>query len=116
LPHCSIAPLFFLSAGNGLKFTERGGLTIRLGCDGEFVRIDVADTGVGMDESFIPKLFDDFTQESEGISRNYEGVGLGLSITRRLVDLMDGTIDVASEPGAGSTFTVRLPRGGQNET
>jgi signal transduction histidine kinase len=69
----------------------------------------VTDTGVGIDASFLPFLFDEFRQESEGESRNFEGSGLGLSITKRLVELMGGTISAESRKGEGSTFTVRLP-------
>lgn len=73
--------------------------------------INVVDTGIGIDSSFIPKLFDDFKQESQGMSRNYEGVGIGLSITKRLVDLLGGSLGVSSVRGTGSTFSVRLPAG-----
>lgn len=94
---------------NAIKFTTEGGVTVRLQEQDGFVRMDVTDTGIGMGEAFLAKLFQDFKQESEGFSRNYEGVGLGLSITKRLVDLMAGSIEVTSRKGQGSTFTVRLP-------
>jgi signal transduction histidine kinase len=74
------------------------------------VEIAVADTGVGIDEAFLPDLFEAFTQESTGNTRAFEGSGLGLAITKRLVDLMGGTISVESTKGEGTTFTVRLPR------
>ena len=67
------------------------------------------DTGIGIDESFIPLLFDEFKQESTGLARSHEGNGLGLAITARLVDLMDGEIEVQSEKGTGSVFTVSFP-------
>ena len=94
---------------NGLKFTEKGGVSLRLVREQEWVRVDVIDTGIGIDESFRSQLFQDFKQESDGISRAFEGVGLGLSISSRLVKLMGGSIGVSSQPGVGSTFTVRLP-------
>jgi len=74
------------------------------------IGIVVADTGVGIDPEFVPHLFDAFHQESTGDAREFEGSGLGLSITKRLVNLMGGTITVDSEKGEGTTFTVTLPR------
>ncbi|CAN5607950.1 hypothetical protein BH23BAC4_BH23BAC4_09050 [soil metagenome] len=72
--------------GNGLKFTEQGGVKVLIARDGDHVRIEVVDSGIGMSEDFQMRMFDDFEQESEGLSRAYEGVGLGLPInaTRRI--------------------------------
>ncbi len=97
--------------GNALKFTERGGVTVSLAPTDTALVLSVADTGIGMDASFLPHVFSEFRQESEGERRSHEGSGLGLAITRRLVELMEGTITVTSERGAGTTFTVRLPLG-----
>ena len=94
---------------NAVKFTKEGGVTLRIGRDGRDVRIEVADTGVGISATFLPRLFDDFEQESEGFTRSHEGAGLGLSIAKRLLDLMGGTIEVESTQGVGSTFVVRVP-------
>jgi PAS domain S-box-containing protein len=74
------------------------------------VRIDVEDTGIGMNPSVIPELFGAFRQESTGTRRSHEGSGLGLTIVRRLVDLMHGHIEVESEKGKGSSFRVYLPQ------
>lgn len=95
--------------GNAIKFTESGEVEVSVGKEGEKVLIRVRDTGVGIDESFFPHLFEEFRQESTGLSRTYEGSGLGLSITRRLVELMGGEITVSSEKGEGSVFTVFFP-------
>ncbi|HMB90485.1 MAG TPA: ATP-binding protein [Rhodothermales bacterium] len=95
--------------GNAIKFTEEGGVTVRLLEDEEQVYVRVEDTGVGIDKAFMPHLFDVFRQESTGLSRTHEGSGLGLSITQRLVHLMDGEISVESEKGKGSVFTVAFP-------
>jgi Signal transduction histidine kinase len=70
----------------------------------------VADTGIGISEAFRTRLFDAFTQESEGLEREHEGSGLGLAIVKRLVDLMDGRINVESTKGEGTTIRVALPR------
>ncbi len=95
---------------NAVKFTEEGAVSAVVRVHDEQIEVAVTDTGIGIDEEFLPQIFDDFKQESRGMSRTYEGSGLGLAISQRLVDLMDGTISVESTKGEGSTFTVRLPR------
>jgi PAS domain S-box-containing protein len=106
--------------GNAIKFTERGGVTVTLDSDngggsdsdsddGAAV-VRVSDTGIGIDDAFQSHLFEEFKQESTGLGRSHEGIGIGLTITRRLVELMDGEIAVESEKGVGSTFTLRFPR------
>ncbi len=95
--------------GNAIKFTEGGGVVVRVEADERCVQVHVQDSGVGIDPGFMPHLFDVFRQESTGLSRTHEGSGLGLSITQRLVELMDGEITVESEKGRGSTFTVAFP-------
>lgn len=95
---------------NAVKFTPEGRITVTIREARDHVDLEVADTGIGISPAFLPHLFDEFKQESEGLARDYEGNGLGLTITKRLVELMDGTIAVTSEKGRGSTFTVRLPR------
>ncbi|HEX8298987.1 MAG TPA: PAS domain-containing protein, partial [Rubricoccaceae bacterium] len=95
--------------GNAVKFTERGAVTVEAGHDEQAAWVRVSDTGVGIAAEFLPALFSEFKQESEGHSRAYEGNGLGLAITKRLAELMGGEIAVESEKGVGSVFTVRLP-------
>ncbi len=95
--------------GNAIKFTERGDVTVTLVPTPDALVLTVSDTGIGMDAAFLPHVFSEFRQESEGERRSHEGSGLGLAITRRLVELMSGTITVTSERGVGTTFTVRLP-------
>jgi signal transduction histidine kinase len=70
----------------------------------------VEDTGVGIDPEFMPELFDAFKQEQTGVSRTYEGSGLGLTVVRRLVDLHQGDIEVESTKNEGSRFTITLSR------
>jgi PAS domain S-box-containing protein len=106
--------------GNAVKFTERGGISLRVLSDNHhFVTeggkekevfdlvIEVDDTGVGIPEECQKLIFDSFVQVKNRL--NQDGTGLGLAITKRLVMLMKGTIDFISEPGRGSTFTVRIP-------
>ena len=95
--------------GNAVKFTDRGSVTVEAGGDAVGAWVRVSDTGVGIAAEFLPALFSEFKQESEGHGRAYEGNGLGLAITQRLAGLMGGEIAVVSEKGVGSTFTVRLP-------
>jgi signal transduction histidine kinase len=77
--------------------------------EADAVEIRVADTGVGISAAFLPRLFEAFRQESEGVARHFEGNGLGMAITARLVEMLDGTISVESTKNVGTTFTVRLP-------
>lgn len=78
--------------------------------DDEWALLEVEDTGIGMDPDKTDELFEAFTQESEGLAREYEGTGLGLAVCRRAVDEMGGSIAVETQKGHGSCFTVRLPR------
>ena len=94
---------------NGIKFTEAGSVTVSVDAGGGDVRLDVTDTGCGMEPEFLPRLFETFEQESTGYGRAAEGSGLGMAITARLVALMGGAIDVASVPGEGTRFRVRVP-------
>ena len=96
--------------GNAVKFTDAGSVTVALRADGPDAVLTVADTGIGIEAAFLPDLFSEFRQESEGHARSHEGSGLGLAITRRLVEMMGGTVGVTSEKGTGTTFTVRVPR------
>lgn len=94
---------------NAVKFTEKGGVTIRvenLSKEG-WVEITVSDTGMGIEPEFLPKIFESFYQIEE--SRAFGGSGLGLTIVKELVNLLQGRIRVTSEVGKGSTFTIFLP-------
>lgn len=108
--------------GNAVKFTEEGGEVIlratrvtrpdgRRSNDAPFshVRLEVEDTGIGMSESFRENMFQAFQQESQDPRSSHEGSGLGLSITKKLVELLQGEIDVESEKGKGTRFIIRLP-------
>ncbi len=94
---------------NAIKFTESGSVSLSTAVASGEVTVCVQDTGVGICESFVPVLFEDFRQESEGEARQFEGNGLGLAITKRLAEMMGGTVTVESEKGVGSTFAVRFP-------
>lgn len=95
---------------NAVKFTESGAVRIRISEDGGHARVHVQDTGPGISATFLPRVFDAFTQESEGLTRTHQGVGLGLTVAKRLVNLAGGEIEVESVHTKGSTFTLTLPR------
>ncbi|MCL5028783.1 MAG: PAS domain-containing sensor histidine kinase [Bacteroidetes bacterium] len=98
---------------NAIKFTGKGSVTIIVDAvqDGEnkFAVIKIHDTGVGIHESNQKIIFEAFRQVSEGYNRDYEGIGLGLTLAQKIVNLMKGYISVESEPSKGSTFTIYLP-------
>ena len=94
--------------GNALKFTEKGSVTVEIESDETYVHIYVRDTGIGIDEQFIPYIFDEFKQETNH-GMHIDGSGLGLAISAKLVSLMKGEISVQSEKGVGSTFTIVFP-------
>ena len=93
---------------NAIKYTEKGRVALSVYTLEDWIEIRVSDTGVGIKEDFLPYVFEPFRQEQTGDARPFEGIGLGLSVTRRLVELMKGEIEVTSKAGAGSTFTVRI--------
>ncbi|HOS77182.1 MAG TPA: ATP-binding protein [Syntrophales bacterium] len=95
---------------NAVKFTERGSVTVECRSDGDQVRISVTDTGIGIRPEDRETIFQAFRQVDSGVNRRYEGTGLGLPISRRLVELMGGRIEIESEWGSGSTFSFSLPR------
>jgi signal transduction histidine kinase len=94
---------------NALKFTVRGSVTIRLRSAADGVTIAVADTGIGIPREALAIVFHAFRQAHGSSSRSHGGVGLGLFIVARFVELLRGTVDVDSEVGRGSTFIVKLP-------
>jgi signal transduction histidine kinase len=101
-------------ASNANKFTEKGTITIAAHQEQEngrdWITVAVADTGIGMTPEQMAKLFQEFSQASSATASKYGGTGLGLAISKRFCQMMGGDIAVESNPGRGSTFTIRLPR------
>ena len=94
---------------NAIKFTETGTVVVRVRTDAKLVTFEVADTGIGMDAGQLTNLFEAFRQGDASTTRRYGGTGLGLTISRQLVELMGGTIGVDSVPGHGTTFFFSMP-------
>ncbi|MBI5324312.1 MAG: response regulator [Ignavibacteriae bacterium] len=109
--------LLYQSVGNlisnAIKFTNTGGITIEIFEEKvqhkEFAIIKVNDTGIGIPESMLNLIWEEFRQASEGLNRSYEGTGLGLTVTKMFVEKMNGEISVESLVDKGSTFTIKLP-------
>ena len=97
---------------NAIKFTPEGGrVTVRALAEGVAAfRIEVEDNGIGIAEADLPRLFVEFQQLDAGLTKQHQGTGLGLALTRRLVQAQGGTVGVRSQPGAGSVFHLVLPR------
>ncbi len=112
--------------GNALKFTDQGAVTVEAWALPEhrvgwlWVLLIIADTGIGIPDAMLAKLFNPFTQAEDSYTRRYQGAGLGLSIIKRIVALMGGSVCVESDAGAGATFYVSIPfplmekRGGES--
>ena len=94
---------------NALKFTDNGHVQVTVTDSTPGVLFSIQDTGIGIEESFLPHLFEPFKQESNGRTRTHDGTGLGLAITKRMVDLLSGHISVESCKNKGTTITVDLP-------
>jgi signal transduction histidine kinase len=106
--------VLFNLLGNAAKFTDRGTIRVAVsredGAEPEALTFRVTDTGIGLTAEQQARLFQPFTQAEPVTARRYGGTGLGLAISRAFAEMMGGTIGVESEPGKGSTFTLRLPR------
>ncbi|MEO7103298.1 MAG: ATP-binding protein, partial [Gemmatimonadaceae bacterium] len=94
---------------NAVKFTHSGSITLSAGIEGDVVRLDVIDTGIGIRKEDLAAIWDDFRQVDQSRTREFGGTGLGLSITRKLSGALGGRVSLTSDYGKGSTFTVFLP-------
>ena len=106
-----LAQAFANLLNNAVKYTERGGrITVSVTEQPAFIAVAVTDTGIGMSAEALPRVFDMFRQSAESLDRSRGGLGIGLTLARRLVELHNGTIEAHSDgAGCGSTFIVRLP-------
>lgn len=110
--HVRLKQIFFNLIHNAIKFSRENGrvdIIVRLSDDNRFLVCEVHDEGTGIPSDFINELFKPFSQMDSSLSRQQEGTGLGLALSKRLVELHDGTINVESKMGVGSVFSFRLP-------
>ena len=99
--------------GNAIKFTMQGSVQLDVevveeNADSQAIRVEISDTGVGMDHQYLDQLFSKFSQEERSTSRRFGGTGLGMSITREIINLMGGSIEVQSQKGKGTKVTIEL--------
>jgi CheY-like chemotaxis protein/nitrogen-specific signal transduction histidine kinase len=115
-----IKQIFNNLLSNAFKYTKEGKVTLRVRCErddaGVWMNCSVSDTGMGIKEEDMYKLFGEYNQVDTKSNRHIEGTGLGLAITKRMVEMMNGTISVASEYGKGTTFTLRILQGFVSDT
>ncbi|MBD3410511.1 MAG: response regulator [Ignavibacteriales bacterium] len=100
---------------NAVRFTREGKVEITLRREGDRVRFESRDTGVGISENFIPSLYEPFTQEEQGFSRPFEGTGLGLPLAKRYLDIHNADIDVESVKGDGTVFSILFAENAPDE-
>jgi signal transduction histidine kinase len=108
-----IEQIFLNIINNAVKFTDNGFVEISCETENDKIITRITDSGIGIKEEDIKKLFKPFSQIDTGITRNHEGTGLGLSISKKLLDKLNGAISVESRINAGSIFTVILPVNGR---
>jgi|SRR5690554_692986 len=94
---------------NAVKFTNRGEVTVKISEADGHCYFEIKDTGIGIDKKYQPNLFKPFMQESAGYSRKYEGNGLGLTLTKKFTEILNGSIEIISEKGEGTTCIIKLP-------
>ncbi|WP_438712472.1 ATP-binding protein [Aquimarina muelleri] len=116
-PKVKIDQILFRSAlnniiHNAIKYTNKGGIIIKIKTkkSKNNVYISITDTGIGIDQDNLKKIFDPFMQESIGLSRKYEGTGIGLSLSKRYIEILDGQIKVTSKIGKGTRFNIIIPK------
>ena len=101
--------ILFNMLSNAAKFTKKGTVTLAITESGDDIKFAVIDTGIGMNEEQLGKVFEEFTQAESSTSKDYGGTGLGLPISKMMTEMMGGRMDVESEEGKGTTFSITIP-------
>ena len=104
-----VRQILFNMLSNAAKFTEKGTVTLDVNLEEKNIRFDVTDTGIGMNKKQLDKVFEEFTQAETSTSKKYGGTGLGLPISKKMTELMGGHMEVKSEKGKGTTFSIIIP-------
>lgn len=104
----SLSQTFANLIDNAIKYTEKGYVKVTIECDEKYIWVNIKDSGIGMSEDYLSRLFAPFSQEETGYSRRYEGTGLGLALVNNYCKLNDAEIEVSSKKNEGTTFTIRL--------
>ena len=110
-----VRQVIFNLVSNAIKFTSEGGITVRTSCADGALTIEVRDSGIGLSPEQLRRLFKPFSQADESTTRRYGGTGLGLTICKRIAELLDGGLEVDSVPGKGSCFTFTIPAFGAGD-
>ena len=101
--------ILFNMLSNAAKFTKKCTVTLAITESGDDIKFAVIDTGIGMNEEQLGKVFEEFTQAESSTSKDYGGTGLGLPISKMMTEMMGGRMDVESEAGKGTTFSITIP-------
>ena len=101
--------ILFNMLSNAAKFTKEGSVTLSINTIEKYVKFAVTDTGIGMNEEQLGKVFDEFTQAEASTAKDYGGTGLGLPISKKMTEMMGGKMEVESEEGKGTTFSITIP-------
>ena len=102
--------ILFNMLSNAAKFTKEGTVTLQINPEKKNnLKFEVLDTGIGMNEKQLDKVFEEFTQAKSSISKDYGGTGLGLPISKKMTEMMGGRMDVESKEGKGTTFSIIIP-------
>ncbi len=101
--------VLFNLCGNAIKFTDRGGVSLEVKVTGGRLCFDIRDSGIGMTPDELARIFEDYVQANPDTHRRFGGTGLGLPIAKKIIDRMEGSIEVSSEPGRGTWFSVSVP-------
>jgi signal transduction histidine kinase len=104
-----VEQIFLNLINNAIKFTEHGSVSVAARIAGDFILTTITDTGIGIHEDNLEHIFEPFRQVDSGLSRLHEGTGLGLSICKALLTKLNGTINIQSALGAGTTVIVKIP-------
>ena len=110
IPKWIVRQILFNMLSNAAKFTKKGTITLQIKPEKkDNLRFDVIDTGIGMSEEQMGKVFEEFTQAESSTSKDYGGTGLGLPISKKMTEMMGGKMEVNSKEGKGTTFSIIIP-------